>query len=108
MAGTGLPQPRDREAMWWTLAHVMIRVGEPRRPELALLTAVGCCLRYRLEAGSCRGFRTDSLLIFVSAHVAHAAPSPAQRDRGISSDPCPEQEEGSKITRVERGRLSSS
>ena len=27
---------------------------------------------------------------------------------GISSAPCPDQEEGSKITRVERGRLPSS
>lgn len=46
--------------------------------------------------------------IFVSSCADHAAPSPAQWDEGISSAPCPEQEEGSKITRVGRGRLSSS
>lgn len=50
----------------------------------------------------------DSLLIFISSCADHAATSPAQWDEGVSSAPCPKQEEGSKITRVERGRLSRS
>ena len=49
-ARTGLSQPHEGEAKWWTSA-VLIRLGESRRSGLALPTAVGCCLWHRLKAG---------------------------------------------------------